>query len=161
MMARTVLTSSELAQYQYRGSFSDVSASHWANAAVNWASEAGVVQGVGGGRFQPDQPLSRQDMAVMVVNFANAMGRDMPGLVDSASFRDSGQDRRLRQKQRGRLPALRRHRRLRGRHLPPNGTATRAEAAALYSRFFGELPRRGRLPSSATGELRAGARRGV
>lgn len=140
MMARTVLTASELAQYQYRDSFSDVPASHWANAAVNWASEAGVVQGVGGGRFQPDQPLSRQDMAVMVVNFANAMGRDMPGLVDSASFRDSGQ---IAAYAKNSVAACQRSGVIDGYEdgtYRPNGTATRAEAAALYSRFLENCP---------------------
>lgn len=140
MLARTVLTSGELGQYQFKGSFSDVGTGHWANAAVNWAAEAGIVQGVGGGLFQPDRAVSRQDMAVMVVNFANAMGYDMPDRVGSSNFRDSGQ---IAAYAKNSVAACQRSGVIDGYEdgtYRPNGTATRAEAATLYSRFLENCP---------------------
>lgn len=77
ILARTTLSESALAQYNYKGPFSDVSPTNWANRYINWASEAQIVSGTGNGRFSPDSRLSRQDMAVMVVNFASTTGMEL------------------------------------------------------------------------------------
>ena len=37
-------------------SFSDVPASHWANAAIEDMAARGIVQGIGDGRFHPFAP---------------------------------------------------------------------------------------------------------
>ena len=42
----------------------------WYADAVNWAASEGIVAGVGGGRFAPDQPITRQDLAVMLWRYA-------------------------------------------------------------------------------------------
>lgn len=44
--------------------FSDVSASD--GEAIGWAAGAGLVNGVGGGRYEPDRPLTRQAFAAML-----------------------------------------------------------------------------------------------
>lgn len=48
-------------------SFSDVKADAWYYGAVNKAKELGIVSGVTGTAFKPDGPVTRQDMAVMIV----------------------------------------------------------------------------------------------
>lgn len=53
---------------QYRGKFSDVPANAWYFAMVNAAAEAGLVNGYGNGRFGPDNPVTREQMAVMIHN---------------------------------------------------------------------------------------------
>ena len=66
MLAKTELSSYDLSQYNFKGSFKDVPASYWANTFINWAAENGIVRGTGDGNFRPGDLLSRQDMAVMV-----------------------------------------------------------------------------------------------
>ena len=53
------------------GVFSDVTTGWYANA-VNWAAAEGIVTGVGGGRFAPDRPITRQDLAVMLWRYAGS-----------------------------------------------------------------------------------------
>lgn len=46
--------------------FSDVSQSHWAYAAIMEMADAGVIQGTGGGRFSPEEPLSAEMFITLV-----------------------------------------------------------------------------------------------
>jgi len=50
----------------FRQVFSDVAPGRWYSTAVVWAFDAGVVRGVGEGRFAPNALISRQELAVMV-----------------------------------------------------------------------------------------------
>ena len=51
-------------------SFTDVEQSAWYARAVTWASNAGVVQGYGDGTFQPNKPITREQIAVMFCRYA-------------------------------------------------------------------------------------------
>lgn len=46
--------------------YTDVGTGHWAYDAIHFATQAGLVQGTGGNRFQPDRPVTRSEMAAMV-----------------------------------------------------------------------------------------------
>lgn len=46
--------------------FSDVAEGKWYASWITAASKAGIVQGVGGGRFAPESTITRQEAAVMV-----------------------------------------------------------------------------------------------
>ena len=50
-------------------SFSDVPTSQWYNNAVTWASARGVVSGYGGGIFKPDDPVSLEQVFVILWNY--------------------------------------------------------------------------------------------
>lgn len=54
--------------------FTDVPASKWYASFVGAAYEAGIVNGVGGGRFSPNSTISRQEAAVMVARAAKKLG---------------------------------------------------------------------------------------
>jgi len=54
---------------RFQAHFSDVQPGRWYSEAVTWAFEEGVVDGVGGGRFAPNDPITRQQLAVMVHRF--------------------------------------------------------------------------------------------
>ena len=90
MLAKSILSESELQQYNFWGSFSDVSTSHWSNRYVNWADETGVAAGYENGTFRPDSPVTRQEAAVMIRNFARSTGIQFPAINDAASFADQG-----------------------------------------------------------------------
>jgi len=67
--------------------FSDVPSGQWYSGPVNWAASKGIVKGMGDG-FAPDAQITREQMAVMIVNFAKYQGTD---LADSqqTSFADA------------------------------------------------------------------------
>ncbi|SHN79197.1 S-layer homology domain-containing protein [Paenibacillus sp. ov031] len=46
--------------------FTDVTSSHWADAAISAAAQSGYVQGYTDGSFKPDQAITRAEMAVVL-----------------------------------------------------------------------------------------------
>lgn len=50
-------------------SFSDVPAGQWYNNAITWASARGVVSGYGGGVFKPDDPVTLEQVFVILWNY--------------------------------------------------------------------------------------------
>ncbi len=61
----------------YQNAFSDiVSGSYYENAAA-WAHSAGIARGVGSNQFAPDSPVSREQLAVMLYNYARYKGYDV------------------------------------------------------------------------------------
>jgi len=60
----------------YAMSFSDVSADAYYTEAVRWAASLGIVSGYGDGRFGVNDPITREQMAVMLYRFAKAQGMD-------------------------------------------------------------------------------------
>ena len=59
--------------------FSDVEAGAWYANAVNWAAEAGITLGKGDGSFGVNDPLTRQDCAVMLYRMAKIYGLGFQG----------------------------------------------------------------------------------
>ena len=49
--------------------FTDVPSGKWYTGAVKWAAENGVVKGMGGGKFEPNTKIDRQQMCVILVNY--------------------------------------------------------------------------------------------
>lgn len=66
--------------------FSDVAGDSWYAGALLWASQNGVAQG-DGGRFRPDDPISRQELAALLYRACNAP----PGGTDLSAFSDGAQ----------------------------------------------------------------------
>lgn len=60
----------------YAMSFSDVSADAYYTEAVRWAASLGIVSGYGDGKFGVNDPITREQMAVMLYRFAKAQGMD-------------------------------------------------------------------------------------
>ncbi|MBQ8508691.1 MAG: S-layer homology domain-containing protein [Clostridia bacterium] len=67
--------------------FTDVPAGEWYAPYVNAAAEYSIVNGVGGGRFDPDGTITRQEAAVMCARAAKLCGMDTAR--DKASIRNS------------------------------------------------------------------------
>jgi hypothetical protein len=58
--------------------FADVSSSHYASAAIQWAAGADVVGGYSGtNNFGPDDPVTREQAAKIIANFAALYGVDI------------------------------------------------------------------------------------
>lgn len=112
--------------------FTDVVSGAWYNDAVAWAAESGVVEGYGDGKFGPDDPITREQLAVMFWRYAGRPKAE--GTLDS--FTDSGKASGYA------LDALRwavEQGIIQGKGngiLDPAGRATRAEVAAMLQRFL-------------------------
>lgn len=64
----------------YRGTpFSDVNGVAWAKPYIQWASENGIVNGVGGGKFAPNTPITREQYCTIVVRYMDNTGKDFLG----------------------------------------------------------------------------------
>ena len=64
--------------------FTDVPADTWYTQAVVWANENNVVNGVGGDKFAPDDPVTREQMCVIMARFLeNCVGMDLTAYKES------------------------------------------------------------------------------
>lgn len=74
------------------GSFPDVTADKYYYDAVRWAFSNGVVSGYANGWFGPDDSVTREQLAVMLANYArNVVHRQVSGSVaDYSIMRDAG-----------------------------------------------------------------------
>lgn len=111
------------------GSFTDVPADAWYAEAVAKAQAAGVVVG-SGGKFRPNAPISREEMAVMLYRASRPSGNAAAALD---GFRDGG---KVSHWAREAVAYEVQNGTLRGSDglLRPDATATRAEAAAVLIR---------------------------
>ena len=73
------------------GSFTDVAADAWYADAVNWAAAKGIVGGYGNGNFGPEDSITREQMAVLLYNYAKFKGEDMTATADLSTFSDGDQ----------------------------------------------------------------------
>ena len=71
--------------------FSDVKAEQWYTDAVVWASQQGIAEGYGDGRFLPGRDISRQEMATMLLRFWLAAGEEAGNLSDLSGYRDANE----------------------------------------------------------------------
>jgi hypothetical protein len=114
------------------GRFADIPAGHWSEAAVSWASSAGVVSGTGDGLFGPDGEVTREQIATMLYRYAGDGAQADPSVLDG--FSDGGQASDW---ARSALAWAVERGYLKGKDngsLDPKGTATRAEIATIAVR---------------------------
>lgn len=117
---------------RFTSSFDDVADSSWYASGVAWAAERGIISGYGGGRFGPNDPITREQLAAMLWQYA---GR--PEFSELAlPFQDTDQvspwaaDALRWAVDRGILSGRG------GGVLDPTGYATRAEAAQMLKVFL-------------------------
>ena len=116
----------------YAMDFSDVAEGAWYAEAVRWAAAEGVVGGYGDGRFGPDDPITREQLATIL--FRHLVGDGAAELADwLRPYADADQIGSYA------VPAMQwavGHGVLKGDgdQLDPQGTATRAQVAAVLHR---------------------------
>ncbi|KUK72805.1 MAG: hypothetical protein XD91_1085, partial [Clostridiales bacterium 38_11] len=72
-ISKIMVESLDCEEVEYKGGFSDVDASDWFAGYVQAAVDAGIFVGYPDGTFQPDQVISRQEMAVVAARGAIGM----------------------------------------------------------------------------------------
>ncbi|WP_455256700.1 S-layer homology domain-containing protein [Peptoniphilus asaccharolyticus] len=68
--------------------FTDVNSNEFYGAYVNWATEMGIVNGTGNGKFNPNEVMTREQMAVMMANYLKVAGIGVQN-GGNTTFRDS------------------------------------------------------------------------
>lgn len=117
------------------GKFTDVKADAYYAPYVNWAAQTGIVEGVTDTTFAPDTNINREQMAVIMKNYAAKLGYDLPQTLKAVTFADNTQisswakDAVKSMQQAGILAGMVNNR------FDPKGTATRAEVATVLRRF--------------------------
>lgn len=84
--------------YRYEGSpaaggasFPDVPQGEYYAAPVAWAAANGVVNGYETGLFEPQNPITREQMAAILYRYAQRKGLDVSGRADLSIYADAGQ----------------------------------------------------------------------
>ena len=65
--------------------FADVAVGSWYAAPVQWASQNGIVTGIGNRRFDPDANVTREQMAVIMYRYSEYKGMET-GQTDRAKY---------------------------------------------------------------------------
>jgi len=117
-------------------SFADVRQGQWYTTAINWAYEEGVVSGYGNGQFGPSDNITREQLSLILLNYARYHGLNANIDTFSTMFSDSGDvspwaSSAMMWANTSGIVAGRS-----ATTLVPGGTATRAEAAAMMLRFI-------------------------
>ena len=69
--------------------FTDVEASEWYVDYIGWGVEHDIVKGLPGNKFGPDQPVTRQEMAVFIDRFVKYLDKELPNNPQIDSFKDA------------------------------------------------------------------------
>lgn len=72
----------------YAAVFTDIPDGEWYTQGTIWAAGVGVVSGMGDGSFAPRQNVTRQQIAVMLYNYAEKTGRTVNAAGDLSVFWD-------------------------------------------------------------------------
>ena len=123
--------------------FEDVAAEKYYTEAIRWAASEGIASGYGNGRFGPDDPITRQQLAAMLWRYAQHTEQDVSVGDDTniLSYEDAFDISEYA------IPAMQWAcgtgvmGGYGNGYLGPNDGATRAQAAAMLQRYC-ELPRK-------------------
>ena len=119
-----------------KNSFTDVEAGKWYADAITWTTENGIFAGYGKDKFGPDDPISREQLAAIFYRYADYKGYDLTvkGNLDKFKDADKITDYAKTAMQWAVGSGLVKGKS--GNLLDPQGTATRAEIAAMLHRFI-------------------------
>jgi len=128
------LANAEVSDYK-KSSFADVNSGAYYIGYIEWASGNGIVNGTGNGNFVPDQPITREQMTVIMGNYAEVIGLSLPKVhgqntfADSTKISDYAHDAVKQMQVEGVISGKN------GNLFDPQGIATRAETSAVLRRL--------------------------
>ena len=119
-----------------KNNFTDVEAGKWYAEAITWTTENGIFAGYGKDKFCPDDPITREQLAAIFYRYADYKGYDLTVKGDLDKFKDADKitDYAKTAMQWAVGSGLVKGKS--GNLLDPQGTATRAEIAAMLHRFI-------------------------
>lgn len=118
--------------------FTDVDVNAYYADAVAWAAESGVVNGIGGNKFDPEGNVTREQIAAILFRYAAFKGVDTAARADLTAFPDAEKTSAYAHDALSWAVAAEL---VKGTkegstiYLDPQGSATRAQVAAILSRY--------------------------
>ncbi len=137
VMVLSRLEGVDLSSYESLNLFSDIAANKWYTGAVNWAASEDIIDGVGNGKFAPNQNISRQEMAKMIIAYAEYTGDTLPEVNAAATFTDQSKiaawasEYVIKAQKAGLINGYS------DGSFKPLATATRAEVSTIFARYLG------------------------
>jgi len=122
--------------------FTDVAPASWYRDVINSAYSAGIIQGLTETKFAPEQNITREEMAVMIVRaktYASGSSTDGNNKVAEVTFADSAD---ISKWAREGVQTAARSGIIKGKaglKFDPQGKASRAEAATVIKRLLSDL----------------------
>lgn len=136
LLACSLEEAETLKTYEGQHPFTD-SEGHWAETYIAWAKDKGIVEGVSTTEFDPEAPITREQMATIFGRYALKQGIVLPkDAAPAESFPDAD---KISEYAREFVELMRIAGILNGYEdgtFRPQGNATRAEAAKLFSLFL-------------------------
>ncbi|QHI71667.1 DUF3783 domain-containing protein [Aminipila terrae] len=128
------LAEADVENYQ-NPNFLDVERDSYYEAYVNWAKDIGIITGFAG-KFNPNEKISRQDMAVILSRYMERTNKTLQYKQDSKKFTDENliadyaQDAVIKLQEAGIINGKNE------KNFAPKDTATRAEAAKIIAELI-------------------------
>ena len=120
--------------------FSDVAAGTWYTDAVAWAAQNGIVNGVSDTEFVPGDDITREQLAAILYRYAACQGYDVSQRADLSGFGDAESISDYAQAALSWAHAQGLVLGFEDGSLRPQGTASRAQIAAVLMRFLAAVP---------------------
>ena len=125
----------------YEAKFPDVPNGQWYTKAVMWAYQNGIVSGYDNGKFGPNDKITREQMAVVLKGYADFKGIDTSKTADLSKFPDSNKATWSKTYiawavAEGLISGKAQNEQT---YLDPQGSATRAQVAAVMKSFIENL----------------------
>ena len=73
----------------YETGFTDTGDDQWYAESLSWGRACGVVSGYPDGSFRPDAPVTREEFAKMLMNYASKAGKDTSSRGDVSGYADA------------------------------------------------------------------------
>lgn len=128
------LANADISSYN-KSSFGDVKNDAYYMGYIEWGVKSNILVGIGGGKFDPDGLVTREQMSVIMDRYATANGFKLTEVQAQNTFADNAQIGAWA------VPSVKRIQMagvIHGKNnnfFDPQGTATRAEASAVLRRF--------------------------
>lgn len=111
--------------------FADVGANDWYYGAIQWATGKGLISGYGNGKIGPEDPITREQLAVILWNYAGSPSVSGElGFSDASTVSSYAKDAMLWATQNGIISGAN------GR-LSPTADASRAQVAQMLMTYMG------------------------
>ena len=119
-----------------KNSFTDVEAGKWYADAITWTAENGIFADYDKDRFKPDDPITREQLAAIFYRYADYKDYDLTVKGDLDKFKDADEITDYAKTAMQWAVGSDLVKGKSGNLLDPQGTATRAEIAAMLHRFI-------------------------
>lgn len=129
------LSAVDISSYK-NSSFNDVNAENSFLPYIEWAYQNGIIGGIGDKQFAPDQAVTREELASILLKYAKATGYNLPvthkvmTFSDSASIAENFKEAVTTMQQAGAIMGKKNN------LFHPKAEVTRAEAAAILYRYI-------------------------